>query len=161
MVMEVMTGQEWEIANRRSRTDAGSASSQMAYVLIEELLEAQQNYADISYDQLVSLPYLDAVCRETLRLFSPAPSVLRQQVQNPLLSSDDISIQGVPVYSATQDTVLPLSAPIKGVDGTSLLVRIWELPSIERITCIYCQRIRVHGISYIVTTNRYVQVKIV
>ncbi|KAF5342980.1 hypothetical protein D9758_013688 [Tetrapyrgos nigripes] len=67
--------------------------------LREELLEAQQDYVDIPYDQLVSLPYLDAVCRETLRLFSPVPSVLRH---------------------ATQDTVLPLSAPIKGVDGTTI-----------------------------------------
>ncbi|KAF5342999.1 hypothetical protein D9758_013703 [Tetrapyrgos nigripes] len=67
--------------------------------LRQELLEAQQNNADIPYDQLVSLPYLDAVCRETLRLFSPVPYVLRH---------------------AKQDTVLPLSTPIKGVDGTTM-----------------------------------------
>ena len=34
-----------------------------------ELFEAANSQIeDISYDQLVSLPYLDAVCRETLRL---------------------------------------------------------------------------------------------
>ncbi len=32
-----------------------------------EILEAGQGQ-DIPYDQLVELPYLDAVCRETLRL---------------------------------------------------------------------------------------------
>ena len=36
--------------------------------LRQELLEAQSGGKDISYDDLVSLPYLDAVCRETLRL---------------------------------------------------------------------------------------------
>ena len=37
--------------------------------LRQEILEAQkQEAADLSYDTLVSLPYLDAVCRETLRL---------------------------------------------------------------------------------------------
>lgn len=33
-----------------------------------ELLDASPGGADIPYDQLVDLPYLDAVCRETLRL---------------------------------------------------------------------------------------------
>ena len=33
-----------------------------------ELIEAAGESEDIPYDQLVDLPYLDAVCRETLRL---------------------------------------------------------------------------------------------
>lgn len=35
--------------------------------LRKEILEAS-NGEDLEYDTLVSLPYLDAVCRETLRL---------------------------------------------------------------------------------------------
>lgn len=35
--------------------------------LREEIQEAQ-HHGQLSYDQLVSLPYLDAVCRETLRV---------------------------------------------------------------------------------------------
>ena len=35
--------------------------------LREEVLEAQANH-EIAYDTLMELPYLDAVCRETLRL---------------------------------------------------------------------------------------------
>ena len=35
--------------------------------LREEILEASKD-GDLDYDVLVSLPYLDAVCRETLRL---------------------------------------------------------------------------------------------
>lgn len=33
-----------------------------------ELVEASPDGTDIPYDQLVDLPWLDAVCRETLRL---------------------------------------------------------------------------------------------
>ena len=36
--------------------------------LSEEILEASKSQ-DLDYDALVSLPYLDAVCRETLRLY--------------------------------------------------------------------------------------------
>lgn len=35
--------------------------------LREEIVEAR-NGQDLAYDQLMELPYLDAVCRETLRL---------------------------------------------------------------------------------------------
>jgi len=60
-----------------------------------ELLET--NAADgLTYDELNRLPLLDAVCRETLRVYPPVTILLR-----------------VP----TKDTVLPLSAPIIGVDG--------------------------------------------
>lgn len=33
-----------------------------------EILEASPDGEDIPYDQIVELPYMDAVCRETLRL---------------------------------------------------------------------------------------------
>ena len=34
-----------------------------------EILQAQEQYGeDIPYDELVALPYMDAVCREILRL---------------------------------------------------------------------------------------------
>ena len=36
--------------------------------LREEILQASKG-EDLDYDSLVSLPYLDAVCRETLRLY--------------------------------------------------------------------------------------------
>ncbi|KAJ6459207.1 cytochrome P450 [Mycena vulgaris] len=60
-----------------------------------EILAAPEH---LDHDSLVSLPYLDGVVRETLRLLPPAgPSMFRE---------------------AFEDTVLPLSAPIIGVDGT-------------------------------------------
>ena len=37
-----------------------------------EIIEAQGgDRSDIAYDDLVKLPYLDAVCRETLRVYAP------------------------------------------------------------------------------------------
>ncbi|ESK86254.1 hypothetical protein Moror_16634 [Moniliophthora roreri MCA 2997] len=64
--------------------------------LREEIQQAFQN-GDISYDELVSLPYLDAVCRETLRLYPPATHVDR---------------------IAKHDTILPLAVPVTCPDGS-------------------------------------------
>ncbi|KAI0355250.1 cytochrome P450 [Trametes cingulata] len=66
--------------------------------LRKEILEAS-NGGDLDYDQLVSLPYLDAVCRETLRLHPPISAVFRE---------------------TRQDVVMPLSEPIIGVDGSKI-----------------------------------------
>ncbi|RPD74079.1 cytochrome P450 [Lentinus tigrinus ALCF2SS1-7] len=68
--------------------------------LRKEILEACDGDSDesgrLDYDRLVNLPYLDAVCRETLRLHSPVTHVFRETVK---------------------DAVVPLSQPIRGVDG--------------------------------------------
>ncbi|KAF9811020.1 hypothetical protein IEO21_06724 [Rhodonia placenta] len=65
--------------------------------LREELLHAGANTGNLSYDDLMKLPLLDAVCRETLRLYPPVTILLR-----------------VP----RKDSVLPLSEPIVGLDGS-------------------------------------------
>ncbi|RDB25864.1 Docosahexaenoic acid omega-hydroxylase CYP4F3 [Hypsizygus marmoreus] len=74
---------------------------QMSYeTLRQELIEARKEHGpEIPYDALVALPFLDAVCRETLRLYPPAPTVSRV---------------------ARQDVVMPLSVPIKGKDGSDI-----------------------------------------
>ncbi|KAI0760472.1 cytochrome P450 [Fomes fomentarius] len=66
--------------------------------LRREILTASQGN-DLDYDALVSLPYLDAVCRETLRLHAPISNVFRE---------------------TRQDVVLPLSKPIRGLDGSTI-----------------------------------------
>ncbi|OJT08227.1 Cytochrome P450 94A1 [Trametes pubescens] len=60
-----------------------------------EILEAGDGY--IAYEKLHSLPYLDAICKETLRMYPPTPIVLRE---------------------AFRDTILPLSQPMRGSDGS-------------------------------------------
>ncbi|OSX57129.1 hypothetical protein POSPLADRAFT_1050195 [Postia placenta MAD-698-R-SB12] len=64
--------------------------------LREEILAANaEEY--MAYDDLDALPLLDGVCRETLRVFPGVTNLAR---------------------TPTQDTILPLSEPIVGTDGT-------------------------------------------
>lgn len=69
--------------------------------LRNEITDALHNNGgqDFSYDELVSLPFLDAVCRETLRLYPPVPFLSKM---------------------AQKNTVLPLFTPITGVDGREM-----------------------------------------
>ncbi|KAI0363415.1 cytochrome P450 [Pilatotrama ljubarskyi] len=62
-----------------------------------EIIEARQGN-DISYDALDKLPYLDAVCRETLRLYAPVNIIGR---------------------AAAKDMKLPLHTPVIGKDGSA------------------------------------------
>ncbi|KAJ3566860.1 hypothetical protein NP233_g6732 [Leucocoprinus birnbaumii] len=65
-----------------------------------ELLEATNNGADeLEYDRLVSLPYLDAVCRETLRVHPPVATAGRV---------------------AGKDMVVPLFKPLRTTTGTQI-----------------------------------------
>ncbi|KAL6306627.1 cytochrome P450 [Sparassis latifolia] len=66
--------------------------------LREEIVQARGE-DEFSYDQLMQLPYLDAVCRETLRAYPPVTIVDRQ---------------------TRKDIVLPLSEPIRGIDGETM-----------------------------------------
>ncbi|KAI0684490.1 cytochrome P450 monooxygenase [Cytidiella melzeri] len=68
---------------------------------VQERLRAEvkdaRNGHDISYDQLVQLPFLDAVCKETLRLWPPATMVLDSE--------------------AKRDVILPLGSSIRDTKG--------------------------------------------
>ncbi|TFK26011.1 cytochrome P450 [Coprinopsis marcescibilis] len=64
--------------------------------LREEILQAKADHGELLYDELHQLPYLDAVCRETLRLYPPASLVVRTTVA---------------------DAILPLERPLKCLDG--------------------------------------------
>ncbi|EMD37671.1 hypothetical protein CERSUDRAFT_94672 [Gelatoporia subvermispora B] len=68
-----------------------------------EIAGAQRDGQDMSYDELAALPYLEAVCRESLRRYPAIPIVAK---------------------TARKDTIMPLSVPIVGLDGK----RIDEIP---------------------------------
>jgi len=85
--------------------------------LREELKEAIGDREELTYDQLVTFPYLEAVCRETLRLYPPVLGVMR---------------------TTRSDVILPLSTSIHDVDGreineifipnnTNVFLHIWNL----------------------------------
>ncbi|KAI8974228.1 cytochrome P450 [Trametes punicea] len=69
--------------------------------LREEIITARDDgtghLRDLEYDEITELPYLDAVCRETLRRYPPVTALFR---------------------IVRKDTILPLSAPIRGIDGS-------------------------------------------
>ncbi|KAJ6476735.1 cytochrome P450 [Mycena vitilis] len=82
---------------------ASSALNRIIHVLalypdVQEKLRAElmQTKEPLSHDDLVGLPYLDAVIREMLRLYPPVTTMSR---------------------NVTQDSILPLSVPITGIDG--------------------------------------------
>jgi len=63
--------------------------------LREEIMAAQKG-EDLSYNELMQLPFLDAICRETLRLYPMATFISRE---------------------TNKDIVMPVSEPIRGRDG--------------------------------------------
>ena len=70
----------------------------------EEVQEAHRLYGrDLDYDQLNSLTFMDAVCRESLRLWAPAQLVERV---------------------ACVDYNLPLHHPVKSKDGKTVISNI-------------------------------------
>ncbi|KAI0668322.1 cytochrome P450 [Trametes maxima] len=71
--------------------------------LREEIIQVRDDgtgtLRDLDYDEVMELPYLEAVCRETLRRYAPVRALMRV---------------------ARKEGVLPLSVPVRGVDGTSI-----------------------------------------
>ncbi|KAJ2926779.1 hypothetical protein H1R20_g10302, partial [Candolleomyces eurysporus] len=65
-----------------------------------EIRKAHEEHGPrLPYDVIVSLPLLDAVCRETLRLYPPVSTILRE---------------------TRSDAILPFSKPIIGKDGKEM-----------------------------------------
>ncbi|EIM86870.1 cytochrome P450 [Stereum hirsutum FP-91666 SS1] len=72
--------------------------------LREELINARKEIeGDFDYDTLMGLPYLEAVCRETLRMYPPVTQILR---------------------TTRKDTILPLGTPlsVKGNTVSELFI---------------------------------------
>ncbi|KAI0079855.1 cytochrome P450 [Panus rudis PR-1116 ss-1] len=72
---------------------------------------------DLPHDVLVNLPYMDAICRETLRLHTPVVHLFREHVC--LLLTQRIGIDYI-ACRAQEDGILPLHKPIQCTDGTTM-----------------------------------------
>ncbi|KAI0270686.1 cytochrome P450 [Gloeopeniophorella convolvens] len=86
-------------ANTKAAEEDRLSEEEVLAQMTDEITEACKDNDELSHDELVSLSYLDAVCRETLRLYAPAPGVLRTTRGNALL---------------------PLSTPIHDNDGREI-----------------------------------------
>ncbi|KAI0056906.1 cytochrome P450 [Artomyces pyxidatus] len=78
---------------------------------------------DLSYDALVDLPYLDALCRETLRLYPPTSLITRTCVA-------DKSVPLTKPLTTSQGTVSSVVVP----SGTTILISII---GVNRDPCIW------------------------
>lgn len=67
--------------------------------LRREITEARAENGDLPYDELISLPFLEAIVRETLRLYPPVSFLTR---------------------TTRQDIILPLSKPLRGLNGKEI-----------------------------------------
>ncbi|THH09099.1 hypothetical protein EW145_g2244 [Phellinidium pouzarii] len=71
--------------------------------LRDEVSAARKEHGDLEYDVLMGLPYLDAICRETLRVYPPVTQLSR---------------------TTKNDVIMPLMWPIKSADGKSEIKEI-------------------------------------
>ncbi|KAF7330498.1 hypothetical protein MVEN_02489200 [Mycena venus] len=85
--------------------------------LRQEVRSTQQQGSDISYDQLNSMEYLDAICRETLRLYPPVSFITRTtrkdvalKTSTPVTTRNGSTITEIPIPNETDIIVSILSS---------------------------------------------------
>ena len=86
--------------------------------LRDEIVTTRKEHGNFDYDTLQALPYLDAVCRETLRVYPPVSSVIREY-EVISIHLFRISRLFFLILRALKDTVIPLQFPIRSRDGSS------------------------------------------
>lgn len=79
-----------------------SATSRVLYILSrdqeaqsrlrEEVTAARKEHRDLDYDALMALPFLDAVCRETMRVYPPATHINRMYVVDPVSINPKLTV---------------------------------------------------------------------
>ncbi|TEB26346.1 cytochrome P450 [Coprinellus micaceus] len=102
--------------------------------------EVVQSGEGLDYDTITGLPYLDAICRETLRLYSPIPFVFREAGEanmvlpllNPITTTDGRKLQNLVVPKHTvvliQITQQNKDPDVWGPDATEWKPERWLSP---------------------------------
>ncbi|KAI0060167.1 cytochrome P450 [Artomyces pyxidatus] len=80
--------------------------------------QSRTDGAELDYDGLVGLPYLDAICRETLRLFPPVPVITRTSGYRPIFLT--VKADCGSHCRCRSDICIPLLKPITTIGGDSL-----------------------------------------
>ncbi|KAJ3813616.1 cytochrome P450, partial [Lentinula aff. lateritia] len=96
--------------------------------MTQEIIAAQKERqgGQLSYDELVGLPYLDAVCRETLRLY-PSVDCVCSSVFPCMTFNGHYFCKCELIFTlrlthrkSTEDAIVPLSRPVRDADGTEV-----------------------------------------
>ncbi|KAF8483513.1 cytochrome P450 [Russula ochroleuca] len=124
-----------------------------------EVMGARVERRDISYDDLMKLPYLDAVCKETLRLYAPVTQLHRVPRRNsiiplsrPVLGRDGQMIDCIQVQAGTM-VVLGTAAvnrdpAIWGLDADQWVPERWLQPLPETVVDAYLPGVLSHMMTF-------------
>lgn len=89
--------------------------------LRREITEARTEKGDLPYDELISLPYLEAIVRETLRLYPPVSFLTRTCARVLTLFFQCCQVLlTMSLYRTRQDIIMPLSKPLRGLNGEEI-----------------------------------------
>ncbi|KAF8504447.1 cytochrome P450 [Russula emetica] len=114
-----------------------------------ELMDTRVERRDISYDDLMKLPYLDAVCKETLRL--PRKSTIIP-LSRPVLGRDGQMIDYVPVRAGTMVVVgaaaVNRDPAIWGPDADQWIPERWFKPLPETVIDAYLPGVYSHMMTF-------------
>jgi len=124
-----------------------------------ELMDTRVERRDISYDDLMKLPYLDAVCKETLRLYAPVTQLHRVPrksttipLSRPVLGRDGQMIDCVPVQAGTMVVVgaaaVNRDPAIWGPDADQWIPERWFKPLPETVIEAYLPGVYSHMMTF-------------
>lgn len=98
--------------------------------LREEIISAKVDEAELSYDKLMSLPFLDAVCKETLRLY-PSVSFIGRRTQKPVIMSLSTPIRGVNGNPIDKIPIPEQSTILIGIAASNTNKALWGADALE------------------------------
>ncbi|KAJ7857456.1 cytochrome P450 [Mycena olivaceomarginata] len=107
----------------------------LIFAATDKIQSAQQSPVDVSYDQLNSMEYLDAICRETLRLTQKDVALT---TSTPITTLDGSTVTEIPIPARTEVIVSILASnrnpAIWGSDALEWKPERWLSPLPKSVT---------------------------